>query len=101
MKRVELDQKFTWGLHAHTSPAVNIYSHLMGAALFVALPLYLSKAEIPPRYLVATTEDIIVCTIYFTGVAICFCLSAMFAKLSFSKPLKTEIQFQIPHGDEP
>ncbi|KAK6614342.1 hemolysin III family channel protein [Botrytis cinerea] len=39
---------------------VNIWSHLIGAALFVALPVYLYKAEIPPRYAVATKEDIVV-----------------------------------------
>ncbi|KAF5878518.1 putative hemolysin-iii channel protein [Botrytis fragariae] len=38
---------------------VNIWSHLIGAALFVALPVYLYKAEIPPRYAVATKEDIV------------------------------------------
>jgi len=57
---------------------VNIYSHLIGAALFVALPLYLFKAEISPRYLIASAEDVVVCSIYFMGVAICFSLSAMF-----------------------
>ncbi|TGO18108.1 hypothetical protein BTUL_0012g00520 [Botrytis tulipae] len=66
----------SWGyLHNET---INIWSHLIGAALFVALPVYLYKAEIPPRYAVATKEDIVVCGIYFLGVAICFCLSALY-----------------------
>ncbi|KAF7906232.1 hypothetical protein EAF00_000511 [Botryotinia globosa] len=66
----------SWGyLHNET---INIWSHLIGAALFVALPVYLYKAEIPPRYAVATKEDIVVCGIYFSGVAICFCLSALY-----------------------
>ncbi|KAK8911391.1 hypothetical protein QC760_000427 [Botrytis cinerea] len=66
----------SWGyLHNET---INIWSHLIGAALFVALPVYLYKAEIPPRYAVATKEDIVVCGMYFLGVAICFCLSALY-----------------------
>jgi adiponectin receptor len=79
---------------AHTDPAVNIYSHLIGAVLFAALPLYLLRTEIPPRYLVATTEDIIVFAIYFAGVAICFCLSAMFDHLPKSRPLKLNSEYR-------
>jgi adiponectin receptor len=43
----------------------------------VALPAYFFKMEFPSRYSIATTADIVVCLVYFTGVAICFCLSAM------------------------
>ncbi len=55
----------------------NIYLHLVGAAIFFALPLCLFWEEIPPRYAKATKVDIVVCLIYFFGVAICFSLSAM------------------------
>lgn len=55
----------------------NIYLHLIGAAIFFALPFCLFWEEIPPRYAIATKVDIVVCLIYFFGVAICFCLSAM------------------------
>ncbi|KAB8302619.1 hypothetical protein EYC80_005989 [Monilinia laxa] len=66
----------SWGyLHNET---INIWSHLIGAALFVALPVCLYKAEIPPRYAVTTKEDIVVCGIYFVGVTTCFCLSALY-----------------------
>ena len=54
-----------------------IYSHLIGAALFLALPIYFVETDIPPRYAIATVADIVVCTIYFIGVAVCFCLSTM------------------------
>ncbi|PMD40096.1 hemolysin-III channel protein-like protein Izh2 [Hyaloscypha variabilis F] len=57
---------------------VNIYTHLLGAAIFLALPLVLFKKEIPPRYALASKADIVVCLIYFLGVAICFCLSATY-----------------------
>lgn len=60
-----------------TKCVVNIWSHLIGAALFAALPVYLYKAEIPPRYAVASKEDMVVCGIYFVGVTTCFCLSAL------------------------
>ncbi|KAK0105191.1 hypothetical protein ONS96_004592 [Cadophora gregata f. sp. sojae] len=64
----------SWGyLH---NESVNIYSHLIGSLLFFAAPIYIFKTEIPPRYKVATSADIGVCTIYFIGVAICFLLSA-------------------------
>lgn len=56
---------------------VNIYSHLIGSAIFVAIPVYLFKNEIPPRWDVATWQDVVVCLTYFFGVAICFFLSAM------------------------
>ncbi|KAH9221640.1 hemolysin-III related-domain-containing protein [Leptodontidium sp. 2 PMI_412] len=57
---------------------VNIYSHLIGSAIFVAIPVYLFKNEIPPRWDVATWQDVVVCLTYFFGVAICFFLSAIY-----------------------
>ncbi|KAH7364183.1 hemolysin-III related-domain-containing protein [Rhexocercosporidium sp. MPI-PUGE-AT-0058] len=57
---------------------VNIYSHLIGSAIFIVIPVYLFKNEIPPRYAVATWQDVVVCLTYFLGVAICFCLSAIY-----------------------
>lgn len=55
---------------------VNIHSHLIGAGVFFALPWYLYRTEIPPRYAMADLEDKVVFFIYFVSVAICFCLSA-------------------------
>jgi adiponectin receptor len=43
----------------------------------VAIPAYFVKMEFLSRYSIATTADIVVCLIYFIGVALCFCLSAM------------------------
>jgi len=57
---------------------VNIYFHLVGAATFMALPMYFFKYEVPPRYHIATTADVVVCLIYFCGVTICFLLSAQY-----------------------
>ncbi|KAK0391629.1 hypothetical protein NLU13_1128 [Sarocladium strictum] len=61
---------------------INIWSHVLGCLLFLAIPIYVFTTEIPPRYKVATTEDIIVCTTYFIGVAICFFLSAVYHTVS-------------------
>ncbi|KAH7264851.1 hemolysin-III related-domain-containing protein [Fusarium redolens] len=55
---------------------VNIWSHILGCILFLVIPVYVFTTEIPPRYKVATREDIAVRTIYFIGVTICFFLSA-------------------------
>ncbi|KAI1808265.1 hemolysin-III channel protein-like protein Izh2 [Daldinia bambusicola] len=62
-------------LHNET---INIFTHVVGAVIFLALPLYVFRTEIPPRYKVATMGDIIVCSIYFLGVGVCFTLSTMF-----------------------
>lgn len=55
--------------------SVNIWSHIIGAALFIVLPIWIFTTEVPPRYAVATTADLFVCILYFIGVAICFMLS--------------------------
>lgn len=64
-----------WYLHNET---VNIWSHIAGALLFFALPIWIFNAEIPPRYAVATTADKIACSLYFIGVALCFSLSVIY-----------------------
>jgi adiponectin receptor len=67
-------------------PEVNVFSHLIGAAIFFVLPLVIYGKEIPPRYALATTADIVACLIYFLGVAICFLLSAMSENPPFPHP---------------
>ncbi|KAL2211219.1 hemolysin-III channel protein-like protein Izh2 [Sarocladium strictum] len=67
------------GIHNET---INIWSHIVGCILFLTIPIYVFTTEIPPRYKVATTEDIIVCTTYFIGVAICFFLSSAYHTLA-------------------
>ncbi|KAK8137056.1 hypothetical protein PG984_004996 [Apiospora sp. TS-2023a] len=62
-------------LHNET---VSIFSHVLGALLFLSLPYHIFNTEIPPRYAVATRADVMVCSIYFGGVAICFILSTIF-----------------------
>lgn len=57
---------------------VNIYSHIIGAILFLSLPFYIFSTEVPPRYKIATPVDVVVCSIYFIGVGICFALSTIF-----------------------
>ncbi|PKS07260.1 hypothetical protein jhhlp_005862 [Lomentospora prolificans] len=61
--------------------SVNIWSHLIGAVIFFYLPYYMFTVAIPPRYAIATTEDIVVCSAWFLGVAICFVLSVCFHTL--------------------
>ncbi|ORY71499.1 hemolysin-III related-domain-containing protein [Pseudomassariella vexata] len=58
--------------------SVNIFSHVLGAFLFLMLPFYIFSTEIPPRYKVATAADIIVFCIYLLGVATCFTFSTIF-----------------------
>ncbi|KAK4446570.1 hemolysin-III related-domain-containing protein [Podospora aff. communis PSN243] len=74
-------ESFWQCLHSLTyfhNESVNIYSHAFGAILFAVIPLYVFNTEIPPRYIVATTADKIVLSIYFIGVAICFVFSVWF-----------------------
>ncbi|KAF8866411.1 putative membrane protein [Acephala macrosclerotiorum] len=86
----------SWG-YVHNE-SVNIYSHLIGAAIFLLLPVYFYRNEIPPRYTIATTADIMVFITYFMGVAICFCLSATYhTLLSHSKSVEkfgAQLDFQ-------
>ncbi|KAK7953202.1 hypothetical protein PG988_013896 [Apiospora saccharicola] len=57
---------------------LSIFSHVLGALLFLSLPYHIFNTEIPPRYAVATRADVMVCSVYFGGVAICFILSTIF-----------------------
>lgn len=83
----------SWGyLH---NESVNIYSHLIGSVLFVVLPIYIFRTEIPLRYKVATSADLEVCSIYFTGVAICFLLSATFHTIMNHSPKIVKLGMQL------
>ena len=59
---------------------VNIYTHIIGALMFLVLPIYFFNTEIPPRYALATIGDKAVFLTYLGGVAVCFCLSATWVK---------------------
>lgn len=54
---------------------VNIYSHVIGAIVFILLPFYIFSDGIPARWTIASTADVVVCTAYAIGVTICFVLS--------------------------
>lgn len=54
---------------------VNIYSHVVGAFVFLTTPIY-SYQALYILYPLATRADIIVFSIFFYGVSICFILSA-------------------------
>lgn len=69
-------------LYIHNE-TVNIYSHILGATIFL-LPLVLlifTTLSLPSRYHVATTADVVVCSTYLLGVAMCFALSTAFHTL--------------------
>ncbi|MCJ1316412.1 hypothetical protein MMC15_001733 [Xylographa vitiligo] len=55
---------------------VNIYSHLIGAVIFVSLPIIFWLGPFPYRN-VAQYGDVIVLSIFFSNVSLCFLLSAM------------------------
>lgn len=59
----------------YESVIVNIYSHILGAWVFLSLPFYFLVAEVPPRLAIATWLDLAVCGTYLFGVATCFALS--------------------------
>ncbi|KAM0714819.1 hypothetical protein Q7P37_009283 [Cladosporium fusiforme] len=61
-------------LHNQT---VNIYSHLIGAVAFVALPYYFYCNDFQ-KFPEARGEDLLVVSIYCLGVATCFAFSATF-----------------------
>ncbi|KAL0943642.1 hemolysin-iii channel protein [Colletotrichum truncatum] len=57
---------------------VNIYSHIIGAVLFILMPAFVFSDGLPPRWSIASTSDVVVCSIYALGVTICFVLSTAF-----------------------
>jgi predicted membrane channel-forming protein YqfA (hemolysin III family) len=69
-----------WIISSPKTRPVNIYTHLLGSLIFFALPWYLYT----PR---ATLGDIIVFSIYFLGVGLCFFFSAMYVLSSSPAPL--------------
>ncbi|KAJ2899989.1 ADIPOR-like receptor [Zalerion maritima] len=77
---------YSWTyLHNET---INIYSHLLGAVLYLSLPVIMFVTSIPPRWHIATRLDILACSSYFLGVGTCFVLSTAFHTLHpHSSPL--------------
>jgi adiponectin receptor len=64
-----------FGCVSNLSGVANIFSHLIGSALFFGLPIPVYSA-LQPRYPSASTADVVVFSTFFFGVAICFALSA-------------------------
>lgn len=56
---------------------INIYSHVIGAAIFLSMPIYTYRA-LYLRYPQATAADVVVFSTFFYGVSICFFLSATY-----------------------
>ena len=69
-------------LHNET---VNIYSHIIGAAIFLTAPIYTYQA-LHLRYPQADHADILVFSTFFYGVSICFILSATYHIISNHSP---------------
>jgi len=61
-------------LHNET---VNIYSHLVGAIIFISFPIIFWLGPFPYRT-VAQYGDVVVLSIFFSNVSLCFLLSAIF-----------------------
>ena len=75
---------------------VNIYSHITGAALFLAAPIYAYQA-LYLRYPLATRADIFVFSTFFYGVAICFVLSATYHIISNHSPKVQQFGNQLDY----
>ncbi len=64
---------------------VNIYSHIIGAAIFLTAPVYTYRA-LYLRYPLADQADIFVFSTFFYGVSTCFILSAIYHIISNHSP---------------
>ncbi|KAH8653991.1 adiponectin receptor protein 1 [Tricladium varicosporioides] len=62
--------------HIHNE-TVNIYSHLLGAVLFAALPVYVYE-KVRSQHTTAQAGDIVGFAVFFFGATVCFFLSASF-----------------------
>ena len=65
--------------------SVNIYSHLIGAVLFMNLG-FLLYTVIKPRYSSATSSDVLAFGCFFAGAALCMGMSAIYHALSNHSP---------------
>ena len=65
--------------------SVNIYSHLIGAVLFMILGTLLYTV-IKPRYNSATSSDILAFGFFFAGAALCLGMSATYHAISNHSP---------------
>jgi len=69
---------------------------------FLVLPIYIFKTGILPRYKVATSADLGVCSVYFIGAAIRFLLSATYIYTPLERIRNfTSEAAQVWHDHEP
>lgn len=66
--------------------SVNIYSHLLGAVIF-SLSGLIIYTIVKPRYVSATSSDVIVFGCFFTGAATCLGMSATYHTISNHSPI--------------
>ena len=64
---------------------VNVYSHIVGAAIFLTLPIFTYQV-LYLRYPLATLADVVVFSTFFYGVSICFILSATYHIITNHSP---------------
>lgn len=70
--------------HVHNE-TINIYSHILGAALFLILPVFMYQI-VYSRYSRASQSDTVVFSTFFYGVSTCFVLSATYHAISNHSP---------------
>lgn len=75
---------------------VNIYTHVVGAAFFLAMPIYAYKA-LYLHYPQATRADIVVFSTFFYGVSICFFLSVTFHVFANHSPRVQSLVNQLDY----
>lgn len=75
---------------------VNIYSHVIGASIFLIASIYTYRT-LNLRYSKATQADILVFSTFFYGVAICFMLSATYHIITNHSPKIQKIGSQLDY----
>ncbi|EPS38644.1 hypothetical protein H072_7578 [Dactylellina haptotyla CBS 200.50] len=76
---------------------INIWTHIVGCIIFLVIPIYVFTTEIPPRYKIATAEDVAVCTVYFIGAAICLFLSSTYHTFMNHSPKYLSVSIQLDY----
>lgn len=84
----------TWCMRADAT-AVNIWSHLLGALLFVALFTHFFFWSRLPHGLIF--QDGLAVGVYFTGVVVCFILSTIFHTFSDHSPYMHKFGNELDH----
>lgn len=75
---------------------INIYSHVVGAAIFLIAPVFAYEA-LYLRYPLASPADIFVFSTFFYGVSICFVFSATYHIISNHSPKVQKMGNQLDY----